>query len=481
MSANVPATPSRVAFFCSWLAWIGALAQIAIMFERGGNVDSAIALAGWIAPLTLLAAAGRIASMGLPTALRASGSRSALVALAILGGTAALSLLPLPVDRWLALPGRAAFSETVSALREPGLGLETLPVTMAPGATLRALLLVGSATSIFFTVLVLDRLQRTFFVTALLALGVFEVLLGVAQIALGGASIVTPDFVGHLRASGTFVNKNHFAALLAMLLPFAVFALLDRAMRVRRDESDRTPLRLAFWMTVSGLLAAGIVLSMSRAAYAATLVVLCLTAAVHIASTRRRSAHQRRLMIMGAAGALAAIALLLSSDFLVRAISDPAAVRSLSARAQMTAAGWQGALALFPLGSGLGSFSTVFPHFQPMQLQGFVEHAHNEYVQIVFELGLAGLIFLAAAAFAAWGLAQRAWRSLDALGLGHAALLGALALALHAWLDFPTRIPGVAFVFVAVVALACTELPQGARVRRGSTHGSGEKEVQSER
>ncbi len=337
---------------------------------------------------------------------------------------------------------------------------------MSPSATLRALLLVGSATSVFVAVLISDPLQRTALVGFLLALGVFQVLLGVAQIALGGASMVTPEFAGHVRASGTFVNKNHFASLLAMLFPIAVFALFDTAMRVRRDASDHKPLRLALWVSVSGLLAAGIILSMSRAAYAATLVVLCLTAAAHVASTRRRASHRRRLMIIGAVGAVAGIALLISSDFLVRAVGDPAAVQSLSARAKMTEAGWRGALALFPLGSGLGSFGAVFPHFQPVQLQGFVEHAHNEYVQILFELGAGGLLFLSAAALATWSLARRAWRSLDTLGRGHAALLGALALALHAWLDFPTRIPGVAFVFTALVALACVELPLGTHRHR---------------
>ncbi len=425
-----------------------------------------MSLAGWLALPTLLAVAGYMVAAGQPIVLQTPAARWALTSLAVLAGVGVISLVPLPFETWLALPGRSAFAETAAALRDPSIGLDALPITMSPSVTLRALLLVGSAASIFFAVLTFDRLQRTAFVGFLLALGVFQVLLGVAQIALGGASIVTPEFAGHVRASGTFVNKNHFASLLAMLLPFAVFALLETAMRVRRDESDRKPLRLAFWVTVSGLLAAGIVLSMSRAAYAATLVALCLTAAAHVASTRRRASHRRRLMIIGAAGALAGIALLVSSDFLIRAVGDPAAVQSLSARTQMTEAGWRGALALFPLGSGLGSFAAVFPHFQPVQLQGFVEHAHNEYVQVLFELGAGGLLFFGAAVLASWHLARRAWRSLDTLGRGHAALLGALALALHAWLDFPTRIPGVAFVFTSLVALACVELPLGTHRRR---------------
>lgn len=422
--------------------------------------------AGWMALPTLLAVVGFAAFAGAPRSLVAPGTRWALVALAVLAASGAVGLVPLPPETWLALPGRTGYAPAVDALRDPAIGLATLPISMAPAATLRGLLLIGSAASIFLAVLILDRVQRTLLIGALLALGIFQVLLGVAQIALGGASIVTPEFAGHVRASGTFVNKNHFASLLAMLLPFALFALLDSAMRAQRSESDRKPLRVALWLTASGLLAAGIVLSMSRAAYAATLVVLCFTAALHVATTRRRASHRRRLMILGAAGALAGIVLLVSSDFLIRAIGDPAAVRSLSARAQMTEAGWRGAVALFPLGSGLGSFGAVFPHFQPVQLQGFVEHAHNEYVQILFELGAGGLLFLAAAALASWTLARRAWRSVDTLGRGHAALLGALALALHAWLDFPTRIPGVAFVFTALVALACVELPFGTHRHR---------------
>ena len=50
---------------------------------------------------------------------------------------------------------------------------------------------------------------------------------------------------------------------------------------------------------------------------------------------------------------------------------------------------------VFPVGAGLGSYSIAFQRFQNAQLPGYVEHAHNDYLQLLFELGGSGLIVLA--------------------------------------------------------------------------------------
>ena len=381
-----------------------------------------------------------------------------ILALSCLAGGALLHLVPVPTTLWSMLPGRSGYAPVVDVLTAENTWSGTMALSFAPALTARALGLIGCCLSLVLAVHIFDRLQRRALVFALLAIALFQVLLGIAQIATGGASVFTTDFAGHVRASGTFVNKNHFASLLAMLLPVALFGLLATAARVRRSASDRKPLLLAAWAVVSILLAAGIIMSMSRAALAATLIVIGMVATLHAASRKRRRSHRTRVLAFGGIFAIAVVVLLMSSDMLVRAVTDPAALDSLAARGLMTAASWEAAKSFFPLGTGPASFALVFPAFQPAELRGFVEHAHNEYVQLLVEFGLLGACFLLAAMWAAVLLMHRAWLLVDDLGLGHAALLGAIAFALHAWLDFPARIPALAFTFTVLVTVAATEL-----------------------
>ena len=44
-----------------------------------------------------------------------------------------------------------------------------------------------------------------------------------------------------------------------------------------------------------------------------------------------------------------------------------------------------------------GTFYCAFPYYQPDELNGFYRHAHCDWLQAAGELGLAGLLLLAAA------------------------------------------------------------------------------------
>ena len=114
---------------------------------------------------------------------------------------------------------------------------------------------------------------------------------------------------------------------------------------------------------------------------------------------------------------------------------------------------WQAALAFWPLGSGPGSFAAVYPQFQPSGLGASVEHAHNDYVQLLMEFGV---LSVALAGLAAWLISRQAlslYRRLRVAGPEQSAVrlqlccgLGLLALLLHSWVDFNLRIPANAML-----------------------------------
>ena len=123
---------------------------------------------------------------------------------------------------------------------------------------------------------------------------------------------------------------------------------------------------------------------------------------------------------------------------------------------------WKGVLSLiasFPFGVGLGGFSSVFTAFQPY---GFninrVYHAHNDYLELLAELGLPGMLFLMIA-LAALIVTIARRLALPAKGnsvwMRRSAFLAVFAALLHASVDFNlSSRPGVAVLFFAVLGIA---------------------------
>ncbi|MDZ4355380.1 MAG: hypothetical protein U1B84_03020 [Variovorax sp.] len=150
-----------------------------------------------------------------------------------------------------------------------------------------------------------------------------------------------------------------------------------------------------------------------------------------------------------------------------RLVADDA-VRALTREAT-----WQGALAFWPLGSGLGSYAWVFPRFQSPEVGYYLlDLAHNDYLQILMETGVLGLaammlalalmgrrvlqLFRAARGTSSWSSANR---------LAVACGLGLLATLLHAWVDYPFRIPANAMLTAFLLGVFLRE-PAPARARQ---------------
>jgi hypothetical protein len=117
----------------------------------------------------------------------------------------------------------------------------------------------------------------------------------------------------------------------------------------------------------------------------------------------------------------------------------------------------QGIYEFFPIGSGFGTYPAVFRRFQPGDVPEFVNHAHNDYLEWLFEGGLvAALVMLACLALylLRW---LRVWpreqRCTPYCFMRIAAGIGLLMMMLHGLVDFNLHIPAnaVFFAFLAGV------------------------------
>jgi O-antigen ligase len=119
---------------------------------------------------------------------------------------------------------------------------------------------------------------------------------------------------------------------------------------------------------------------------------------------------------------------------------------------------WKGTLSAFRdfpvFGTGLGTFEHVFKLYQPAGLQNIYEHAHNDYLELLLETGIAGV--LAAAAFIYVVL----WETFRYSSNGKTSYLRAgficslLTVAVHSLVDFNLHIPSNAILFFMILGLA---------------------------
>jgi O-antigen ligase len=289
-----------------------------------------------------------------------------------------LQVVPLPEHLFACMPQRA---QVVAEWHAAGLPATWRPMSLAPVGTLRAALAMACAMAMWMTCMQLPVASRI----ALLKLGVLVALpmalLGYAQ---AGAKADTTG------ANGLFENRNHFATLMAMLVPFALAAAHDARVRSQR------PLALA-WLAAMVALLLGAALSYSRAG-----TVLAFAAAV--ASLAVVAGPRQSALGLRANGLAIAAAVAVAVTAVAYFAWDKLAQRFAShlgddLRWHYVATSWPVLKAYLPWGSGFGSFSAVYVEAEPLATLGeftFAHHAHNELIELAIEGGLPALLLVAA-------------------------------------------------------------------------------------
>ena len=121
---------------------------------------------------------------------------------------------------------------------------------------------------------------------------------------------------------------------------------------------------------------------------------------------------------------------------------------------------WSATLGLigeFPLlGTGLGTYMHSFRRYNPVLEQVLVDHAHNDYLELLAEAGTVGFLLVVG------GLGWFCWRTLkhwftrhdpEVLGIVLGGLTSVLAIGLHSLVDFNLHIPANALLLSVILGL----------------------------
>ena len=401
-----------------------------------------------------------------------------------------MQLAPLPEGIWKVLPFHDLAAKGLSVV---GVAHPTGPLSLDPNMTWVSLLSLIPPLAIFFGFLTFDTREQNAFILLILACGIVNAFLGFVQLSQNsenGSYIYPNASAGELL--GFFKNRNHFAALMYSLLPFATVvsanALTTNIQVHRRNNSAMNIPLLVFGLSSLFIFTVACVMARSRAAVILLMISLVSNAFLprwkylseRLSFTRKK--FNSRIML-----AIVLFSLLFAIEFGFSRLLARFDVEPLQDARVNIAKNTSGAvLQAFPYGTGLGTFQKIYAVIQPLRdtiPHKFANRAHNDYLEFALEAGLFGILIIFAFLlwyglrfFYLWFQSKSEGMNQD---LSRAASISIGLLLLHSLVDYPLRTHALMGLFAICCALLLTKAPrineterqyQPVHKRRGQKH-----------
>jgi O-antigen ligase len=388
---------------------------------------------------------------------------------------AVVQVVPLPgALHQLVAPGSAGVWHPDVPQAAAVLGSGPRPISLHPEATPRSLAFATGLLALALAAVPALRERRLLLRSsiAIVAGGVLVAVYGfVARLAFGN-KLYGVWSVPTVAPFGPFVSKNHFAGYVELAALLALGLAVGLAGEARRGPGPLSWIesRRARWVVfawgAAAILILAVPVSQSRGGVLSLGAGLVAFAGLQLWSRRDAALSPRPLLAAGAVGALglAAVVYVLPAESRDRVLTLTGVTTEQSGSYRLAV--WRDTLRLVAaspwLGSGFGAYQDALPRFKTAAGHLAVEHAENDYLELLAEGGLvAVLLFVSLAApLLTRGVCRAVGASSRlARGLISGAQAGLVALAVHSAFDFNLRIPSNALL---AVALASVVLSGGA-------------------
>jgi O-antigen ligase len=261
---------------------------------------------------------------------------------------------------------------------------------------------------------------------------------------------------------GSYVNHNHYAGLMELLIPIPLVLSLTRMAHHKQ--------RAAAGITAA-IMTGTVFLSGSRGGMLALVVELMVFAIILL---RYKKGLRIALGVGAFAVVLVSLLVWLGGSQLTERVS------SISTEAHTEITGGtrlsidRDALRMFLhkplLGWGLRTFPVVYPQFRSFYTNFFINEAHNDYLQLLAEMGLLGFAVMVWFVVLFYRQSFRKisnWTSDMSGAVTLACMLGSTGILVHSLFDFNLQIPANAALFYVFCTIAAAPpLLQRVRKRR---------------
>jgi len=296
-------------------------------------------------------------------------------------------------------------------------------------------------------------------ILVVLCVGVFESLYGMFEFFSGHKHILYLK-MDHLISSvtGTFINRNAFAGYLLMVIPLSMGYLFSRephqmgrsmGWRLRLSSLDGKSLLIAFGIV---LMILSLLFSASRMGIASLFLSFSLISLLFRNPEGGKRFSRPSILILS-------LAVLWAAWVGLDAVISRFFTTSESFEDRWTI--WVNTFQIikdYPLfGTGLGTFTQVFPMYRSFHIRGLVTHAENDFLQLIAEVGLLGIGLLGILFFYLFYCGVSGIRSLSFRDpkryIGVGGMVGILALMFHSLVERNIQIPANAFLYAFIWAL----------------------------
>lgn len=402
---------------------------------EGVPLFAVLALSGTVLTGALLAWGNGATWRALPWAVR--------LMLALFCVIPLLQLIPLPPAIWQALPGRDL---AITSLALVGRAGDWHPLSLTVDETFRSALVTIWLAVMFLSLLHLSSAELRRLFLLLFCIGMVNVAVGFVQVVSGSTML---QFYPDLQTpflSGFFANKNHTGLFFAMtfLTGYAAFY----------GERGWNTQRLAFVVPVVLVLFVALLATFSRAGVVFGLMALGFLAL--LSSGERLRGTTRYVVFAIPVLGVVLVALISTTDLATRALARFGGI-SEDLRWSIWTWSWPLVKQAWPVGTGIGSFTALFPPHEQLAWvkPTYVNHIHNDYMEQLLEIGILAPILWGVIILAFARPLRQAWRD-RGHGRGRMALIGGAMLflvAIHSSFDYPLRRPAIAATCMVAAAV----------------------------
>jgi len=342
-------------------------------------------------------------------------------------------------------------------------------ISLAPYQTFRGGLELLSYFLIGFLVIktVTSRKQIRRIFILLIGMGFFEAFYGIFQLYRDNPQILFYKKTFNLdMVTGTFINQNHLAGYLEMIIPLAlglIIAHIDMVSFAGKNIRDKIIqiTEKGFVFNIILLIAVfvmsiGVLLSRSRTGLFLVFLTFFLFAALsfYYFGNLRHSKSVIKRFIQITFVCVTIFFLYFGLGSTLDRFSEEQMIQE--GRPQY----WANTIEIikdFPLfGSGVGTFAYVYPPYEEGRIYAILVHTHNDYLEYLSELGLVGFLLLAGGLFFLIKSTFIIWkkrRSPELKGLALGGMVSLIVIAVHSITDFNLHIPANMLLFTIILSL----------------------------
>jgi O-antigen ligase len=264
---------------------------------------------------------------------------------------------------------------------------------------------------------------------------------------------------------GPYINRNHFAGYLEMVIPLGLALLIYSSPDIKTLPGVPFSVRIArflasdnlvpFIMLFLGILvmSACLFMTLSRGGIIAFGVSALFFAWI---TNKRRSLKNKTLSLVLIGIVILAVVVLAGWDQLEKRLDELQTERHIS-RLKV----WEESLGIikdYPLlGSGFGTFEYTYMRYQkPFNPLEIYTHAHNDYVELMTDSGIAGFCLTLSLVLIFFIRVYREWRTRHnkfAVCVGAGGLTSFVAIGIHSIADFNLHIPANALLLSVIAGI----------------------------